>query len=591
MLVFGGSLGARSLNLAAVEALRAAPDAATCCTSPGRATSPSCAARLERVGGPRYRLLEYLDTLADPLAASDLVVARAGGSVFEIAAAGRPAVLVPIRTRPPTTRRRTRAGWRRRAPRSCCATPSSTPTRLRAEVDELLGDPRAAGADGRRRARARAARRRRADRRRGAARRAGERPRPQRCRRPSADLRGAAGAAALRRHRRRRHERPRADRAARSAPRCRAATAPRRRTSTSCARPGSSRAIGHDAAHVAAGHGARRLDRDPRRPARGRGGARAGVPVLHRGGAARRRPRALRRVIAVAGTHGKTTTAAMAAHVLRELRARPRLRDRRRAARRRRHGRTRRGASGEWLVVEADESDRSFLRLGPRSRSSRTSSSTTTRPTVARSSSSGVRRVPGAVPAERHRVVVGAAPACALAPAAHVRHVRPRDADADAAARATCEHVRTGHARSSSCATGARSRRVELPVPGRAQRAERARGARRRASRRAATSSEAARVARELPARRAAASSRAARRDGVRVFDDYAHHPTEVAATLEAARALEPRAADRRVPAAPVLAHAAPAPRARAARWRARTSSSCSTSTRRASGPRASSPA
>jgi UDP-N-acetylmuramate--alanine ligase len=28
---------------------------------------------------------------------------------------------------------------------------------------------------------------------------------------------------------------------------------------------------------------------------------------------------------------------------------------------------------------------------------------------------------------------------------------------------------------------------------------------------------------------------------GVRVFDDYAHHPTEVAATLEAARALEPR--------------------------------------------------
>ena len=34
-------------------------------------------------------------SLADPLAAADLVVARAGGSVFEIAAAGTPAILVP----------------------------------------------------------------------------------------------------------------------------------------------------------------------------------------------------------------------------------------------------------------------------------------------------------------------------------------------------------------------------------------------------------------------------------------------------------------------------------------------------------------
>jgi UDP-N-acetylglucosamine--N-acetylmuramyl-(pentapeptide) pyrophosphoryl-undecaprenol N-acetylglucosamine transferase len=40
-------------------------------------------------------LFEYFDTLADPLAASDLVLARAGGSVFELAVAGRPAVLVP----------------------------------------------------------------------------------------------------------------------------------------------------------------------------------------------------------------------------------------------------------------------------------------------------------------------------------------------------------------------------------------------------------------------------------------------------------------------------------------------------------------
>ena len=47
-------------------------------------------------------------------------------------------------------------------------------------------------------------------------------------------------------------------------------------------------------------------------------------------------------------------------------------------------------------------------------------------------------------------------------------------------------------------------------------------------------------LARDPFARRAAASSCEGKGRGVRVFDDYAHHPTEVAATLEAARALEP---------------------------------------------------
>ena len=45
---------------------------------------------------------------------------------------------------------------------------------------------------------------------------------------------------------------------------------------------------------------------------------------------------------------------------------------------------------------------------------------------------------------------------------------------------------------------------------------------------------------------------------GARVFDDYAHHPTEVRATLEAARtAAQAAAPGRLLPAAPLLAHAA----------------------------------
>jgi UDP-N-acetylglucosamine--N-acetylmuramyl-(pentapeptide) pyrophosphoryl-undecaprenol N-acetylglucosamine transferase len=48
-----------------------------------------------RAPRPGYRLLAWTDDFAAALAAADLVVARAGGSVWEVAAAGRPAVLVP----------------------------------------------------------------------------------------------------------------------------------------------------------------------------------------------------------------------------------------------------------------------------------------------------------------------------------------------------------------------------------------------------------------------------------------------------------------------------------------------------------------
>ncbi len=40
-------------------------------------------------------MLDYLTPFGTALAASDLAVARAGGSIFELAAAGVPAILVP----------------------------------------------------------------------------------------------------------------------------------------------------------------------------------------------------------------------------------------------------------------------------------------------------------------------------------------------------------------------------------------------------------------------------------------------------------------------------------------------------------------
>jgi UDP-N-acetylglucosamine--N-acetylmuramyl-(pentapeptide) pyrophosphoryl-undecaprenol N-acetylglucosamine transferase len=48
-----------------------------------------------RVSRPDYRLFPWVPDFGVALAAADLVLARAGGSVWEIAAAGRPAILVP----------------------------------------------------------------------------------------------------------------------------------------------------------------------------------------------------------------------------------------------------------------------------------------------------------------------------------------------------------------------------------------------------------------------------------------------------------------------------------------------------------------
>jgi UDP-N-acetylglucosamine--N-acetylmuramyl-(pentapeptide) pyrophosphoryl-undecaprenol N-acetylglucosamine transferase len=44
---------------------------------------------------PDYRLFAFTEEFGAALGASDLALARAGGSVWELAAAGKPAVLVP----------------------------------------------------------------------------------------------------------------------------------------------------------------------------------------------------------------------------------------------------------------------------------------------------------------------------------------------------------------------------------------------------------------------------------------------------------------------------------------------------------------
>jgi UDP-N-acetylglucosamine--N-acetylmuramyl-(pentapeptide) pyrophosphoryl-undecaprenol N-acetylglucosamine transferase len=91
VLVFGGSQGARRLNDAAFAAFGEQGPAVLHLT--GERDYDVLAARVSR---PDYHLLAYTDEFGAALAAADLVVARAGGSVWEVAAAGKPALLVPF---------------------------------------------------------------------------------------------------------------------------------------------------------------------------------------------------------------------------------------------------------------------------------------------------------------------------------------------------------------------------------------------------------------------------------------------------------------------------------------------------------------
>jgi UDP-N-acetylglucosamine--N-acetylmuramyl-(pentapeptide) pyrophosphoryl-undecaprenol N-acetylglucosamine transferase len=88
--VFGALAGAKALNDLVVETWAASGPAILHQT--GRSDYERVKRRVDR---PDYRVIAETDRFGAALAACDLVVARAGSAVWEIAAAGRPAVLVP----------------------------------------------------------------------------------------------------------------------------------------------------------------------------------------------------------------------------------------------------------------------------------------------------------------------------------------------------------------------------------------------------------------------------------------------------------------------------------------------------------------
>ena len=136
VLVFGGSLGARSINEAAIEGLAGAPYRVLHAggTRDEELLRP-------RVPAERYQLEPYIDRFNEALLACDLCVARSGGSVFEIAAHGRPSILVPYPHAAGDHQRGNAMALVDRGAAILIDDPDMTAERLRTEVDALLADP------------------------------------------------------------------------------------------------------------------------------------------------------------------------------------------------------------------------------------------------------------------------------------------------------------------------------------------------------------------------------------------------------------------------------------------------------------------
>jgi UDP-N-acetylglucosamine--N-acetylmuramyl-(pentapeptide) pyrophosphoryl-undecaprenol N-acetylglucosamine transferase len=132
--VFGALAGARSLNELAVDTWgREGPPVLHIC---GERDHAQLEGRVRRDG---YVLRAQTDDFGAALAAADLAVSRAGGTVWELAAAGTPAILVPY---PHATADHQALNARHfEAGGGALVVPDAEVARVPALVAELLADP------------------------------------------------------------------------------------------------------------------------------------------------------------------------------------------------------------------------------------------------------------------------------------------------------------------------------------------------------------------------------------------------------------------------------------------------------------------
>jgi UDP-N-acetylmuramate--alanine ligase len=293
-------------------------------------------------------------------------------------------------------------------------------------------------------------------------------------------------------------------------------------------------ALGHEAAHVPDGADVVVSTAIPESNPELIRARELGLRVLHRGDLLAE-VASLKRSIAVSGAHGKTTTTGMLAHVLRAAGRDPafvmggELRE---------AGTNAAWGEGDWIVVEADESDRSFLKLTPDvavvtnvELDHHTTYASETEliaafADFAAKSGALIAWADAPLDADGRRFGIGAG------------DLRALDVELlPGGSRFRVVSAALGGARSAEADEGVA---VELRVPGEHNVLN-------------ALAALAAAEAVGVPIAEAAPAlmgfggagrrfeARGLTASGARVFDDYAHHPTEVRATLAAARTLGAR--------------------------------------------------
>jgi UDP-N-acetylmuramate--alanine ligase len=278
-------------------------------------------------------------------------------------------------------------------------------------------------------------------------------------------------------------------------------------------------AIGHDAGNVPGGaelvvSSAIPFDNPERVAARDRG-----LRELHRADLLGELTR-LRPTIAVTGTHGKTTTSSMLVHALRACGLDPGYLV---GGAVRSTGSNAGWGAGEWLVVEADESDRSLLKLSP-AVAVLTNAELDHHTTYASQRDVDETFRTFLALADRAAVIWDRPELLALAPA-----------ELPLVAFDAAPELTPGGSRFTLDGVA-----VELTVPG-AHNARNAAAALTAARLAGADVAAAAAALRDFQGAGRRFERLGTSAEGALVVDDYAHHPTEVAATLEAARTLGPR--------------------------------------------------
>ncbi len=134
LLVAGGSQGAQALNELALRTWGASGPAVLHLA--GRRYHDELASRVSR---PEYRLLPFVDDFGLAAEAADLTLSRAGGTVWELAAVGAPAVLVPSPN--VTADHQTLNARHFEEGGGAVVVPEAELERIPALVEELLADP------------------------------------------------------------------------------------------------------------------------------------------------------------------------------------------------------------------------------------------------------------------------------------------------------------------------------------------------------------------------------------------------------------------------------------------------------------------